>query len=257
METKNIQMAAKRFGMTLRKNSPTILTGLAVGGLFGTVVLAVKATPRAMEILEQEELARYEDTPITPIETIKLTWKCYVPTVIMGAVTTGCIIGANSIHLRRSAALASAYSITEAALKEYQAKVVETIGENKAKKIKDEIAKETIEKNPVGNREVIITGKGDMLCYDKISGRYFKNNIEQLRRVQNDLNHKLISEMFISLNELYCEIGLAPIKIGSELGWNVDSLIDFSFSSMLSEEGEPCLVVDYLVGPREDYRHMY
>lgn len=255
MKTKEIQTTLRKTGLMLKKNSPTILTGLAVGGLFATVALAIKATPRAIQILENAESK--VEKPIKPMETIKLTWKCYIPTGLMGLATTGCIIGANSINLRRSAALASAYSITEAALKEYQAKVVETIGETKARKIKDEIAAERLKKDPVTNKEVIITGKGDMLCYDKISGRYFKNNIEQLRRVQNDLNHNLISEMFISLNEFYYAIGLPGIKIGEELGWNVDRLIELSFSSMLSEEGEPCLVIDYCIGPRESFRELF
>ena len=62
-------------------------------------------------------------------------------------------------------------------MKEYQAKVVETLGEAKARKIKDEIAKDKVKNDPISNKEVIITGKGDMLCYDVLSGRYFKNNI--------------------------------------------------------------------------------
>jgi len=49
-----------------------------------------------------------------------------------GAATIMCVVGSNSINARRVAALASLYSITETALDEYKAKVVETIGETKS-----------------------------------------------------------------------------------------------------------------------------
>ncbi|MFR8351429.1 MAG: DUF6353 family protein [Blautia obeum] len=45
--------------------------------------------------------------------------------------------------------------------------------------MKDAVAKDKVEKNPVVTREVIITEKGNTLCYDAISGRYFKSDIEK------------------------------------------------------------------------------
>jgi uncharacterized membrane protein len=45
-------MIVKKFGGALSKNSPTILTGLGVIGLFSTVYAAVDATPKALAILE-------------------------------------------------------------------------------------------------------------------------------------------------------------------------------------------------------------
>jgi len=255
MNVKSIQTLTKGLGIHIKKNSPTILTGLSVAGLITTAVLAVKATPKALELIQAAEDAELRE--LTKLETIKVTWKCYIPAAIMGSVTVGCMIGAHSISARRNAALASAYSIADTALKEYHNKVVETLGENKARKIKDELAQDKLKKDPVANKEIIVTGKGDMLCYDALSGRYFKNNIENLRRIQNDFNRNLINEMYVSLNEIYYAMGLPGIKVGDELGWNVDTMIEFHFSAQLTEEGEPCIVVDYLVGPKEEFRHLY
>jgi hypothetical protein len=171
----------KRLGKLITKNSPTILTGLSVAGLVSTVIMAVKATPKAMRILDEAriqngmvELAEDNNsitinTGIPVKDAIRLTWKCYIPTAIMGGLTIGCIIGSNSINLRRNAALAGLYSLTETALKEYKAKVIETIGEKKERDIRDEVAKERIHKNPVSDNEVVITGYGETLCYDFLS----------------------------------------------------------------------------------------
>jgi hypothetical protein len=241
-----IHKAIQKIAAGFSKNSPTILTGVSVAGLIATTVLAVKATPKALRLIKDEQNRR-EDTcmvsqtvepdPLTKMETVKLTWQCYLPAAGVAAVTIACIIGSNSINLRRNVALASVYSITEAALKEYQAKVIETVGENKAKKISDDIAKDAIEKNPVSSKEVIITGKGEALVYDTLSGRYFKSDIDKIRRVQNEFNRRLMDEMFITLNELYYELGLSSIKLGDDIGWDVDQgMVEFNFSSQLNRQ---------------------
>lgn len=262
MKSTGIKQVTKTVGQAVSQNSPTILTGLSVAGLVSTVVLAVKATPKALRLFKEELDYREEsdDYPefgsLTKKEIIQTTWKCYIPTVVMGGVTVACMVGANSINLRRNAALASVYSLSEAALKEYQAKVIETIGEKKEQTVRDEIAKDRVERDPKSNKEVIITGQGNVLCYDSISGRYFKSDIEKIRKLQNDLNHQLISEMWVSINDVYYELGLKATKIGDDIGWNVDTLIEFDFSTQLADDGTPCVVIDYSVGPRYDYRKL-
>lgn len=244
------QPLTKKIGEVVTKNSPVILTGLGVAGVVTTTVMAVQATPKAMQLIRERE----EKEKLGKVEMIKTSWKCYIPTAVMGGFTIACIISAHNINHKRNAALASLYSLTEKSIKEYQAKVVETIGENKERKIKDEIKQDTLTKNPVHTKEIIITGKGEMLCYDTLSGRYFKNDIEQIRRVQNDLNYSLRSDMWMSLNDLYYGLGLSAINLGDDIGWSVDDPIDIEFSSMLSSEGEPCLVLDFRTQPTPKYR---
>lgn len=254
-------LAVRKISNSLIKNSPTILTGFGVGGLISTVVMAVSATPKAIEILDEEmfdrelnSLEKYGSPiqPLTKKEIISLTWKCYIPTVLMGAATIGCIIGANSIHLRRNAALVGLYSIAETTLKEYQAKVIETLGEKKEQLIKEEILQDRVINNPPKENQIIITGKGDTLCYDSLSGRYFKSDIEKIRRIQNDFNRSLISEMYKTLNEFYDELGLEGTELGRNMGWTTEfGLLDISFSAKLTPDNLPCIVLDYRIGPRK------
>lgn len=262
MKTEGLKLATQKLGRFISRSSPTILIGLSVAGLVTTVILAVKATPKALLLIDETqeymmgEGKKYPLVTHTKLEIVKLTWRCYLPAAAMGIVTIACIIGANSINLRRNAALASVYSLTEATLKEYQAKVVETFGESKAKKIKNEIATDQLKKNPVVDEtELLLTGHGMTLCYDIISGRYFRSDIESIRKVQNELNNQLLGgDMYLSLNDLYYALGLPNIKIGDELGWVVDDgLLEFSFSSQLTPGGIPCLVLDHSLFPRYGY----
>jgi hypothetical protein len=277
METKGITQVAKNLGGMISKNSPTILTGVAVAGLVTTTILGIRATPKALSIIDNHVFELYEECmlgekkvgnpsdisfdewlgdndPLNIISkgnVIKLTWKAYLPTIVMGVVTISCIIGANHISLRRNAALASLYGITEAAFKEYQSKVVETIGKNKELKVRDEISADHVKRNPPGQKEVIFTGRGEVMCYDSISGRYFKSDIEQIRRSVNELNRNLLSDMFLTLNEFYDAIGLSGTSLGDQMGWDIDKgMLEINFSTQLTEENEPCLVLNYKVEPR-------
>lgn len=250
MNSNGLQQIPKKIGQVLAKESPSILTGVGAVGVISTAVMAVRATPKAMIILDEERYVRAREDrlsrPLSKKEIFLLTWKCYVPTIIMGGMAIACIIGANSINLRRNAALASVYGLTEAALKEYQDKVVETFGETKAQQVKDSIAKDRVEKTPPSPDKIIKTGKGETLCLDPYSSRYFKHDIEKIRKVINELNRDLLNDDFVSLNDVYYALGLPETKLGVDMGWHIsDGLIEFDFSSQLTRDGEPCLVLDF------------
>lgn len=256
MKNSNVTNLIKSVQFTLTKHSPEILTGLGIAGMITTTVLAVKATPKAMRICEAEKLDRtnnYIEEP-TKIEYVKACWKCYIPAAVTCGMSIACLIGASSVNVRRNAALATAYKLSETALNEYKEKVVETIGEKKEKSIKDAIAKDKVEKDPVNQQNIIVTGKGETLCYDGLFGRYFKSDMDKLKKIENDLNLRLRNENYISLNEFYYEVGLDGVGAGDDLGWNIErGYLELHFSSQLASDGTPCLVVGFDTPPRYDY----
>lgn len=239
---------------TLSKHSPEILTGIGVAGMITATVLAVKATPKAMWLIEEEK-DRLETDKLTALETVKTAWKPYIPAVVTGAASIACIVGASSVNARRNAALATAYQVSRTALSEYKTKVVETIGEKKEKVIRDKVAQDKVEKLPVNNTEIFVTEKGETLFLDPLSQRYFKSDIEKVRKITNDLNYRMMNEMYISLNEFYNELGLPGTKMGDDLGWNINTsgLIEIEFSSQITDDGQPCIVLEYMVEPRYDF----
>lgn len=255
----------KRAANFIAKNSPHILTGLGCAGLVSTAILTAKATAQVykednfnMQVTEhqlekaifnndeelEEELTNKLYTMHKPSRMLKLYWKYYIPPIMMGATSIACIIGANTVSTRRQAALATLYSISEVTLNDYREKVTEMIGKSKAQKIEDEVVQKRLDDNPVSKNEVIITGKGETLCFDTFSGRYFNSDIETIRRIQNDLNHDLMGAMWVPINDFYYTLGLGPVKMGEEIGWTTDELIDITFTSKIADDGRPCLVID-------------
>lgn len=258
----NLPKIVKDVQLTVVEHSPEILMGIGIAGMISTTILAVRATPKALRLIDEkkeeiENEVEHSVEKLPPVEVVKACWKCYIPAAVTGTVSVACLISANSINTRRNMALATAYALSETALKDYREKVVETVGEKKEQIIRDAVAKEKLERDPVRNKEIIVTEKGNTRCYDVVSGRYFTSDIDKLKKVENELNRRMRDEMYISLNEFYYEIGLNPTKIGDDLGWNIDDgYIDLDFSSQLDDSGTPCLVVDYRVTPRYDYRKL-
>lgn len=262
MNTNGLTKIVKSVRTAAKKHSPEILTGLGIAGMVTTAVMAVRATPKAMILLNKAEMEKNIDRSdeegiayLTPIETVKAAWKCYIPSMIVGGISIGCLIGASSVNARRNAALATAYALSESTLKEYQEKVIEEVGERKEREVRDKIDKDKIDQKPVSKSEVIITDAGDVLCFEKLSGRYFKSSMDKLKKAVNEINRQMRYDMYVSLNEFYYEIGLEGTEIGDMLGWNIDKgYIELDYSSHLADDGTPCLVIGYSVLPQYEFR---
>ena len=254
MSKQNASRVVHAIKDTFEKRTPEILIGIGIAGMITTTVLAVKATPKAILLLnDRKDELETESLPIT--EVVKTTWKCYIPAAVTCGASIACLIGASSVNLKRNAALATAYKLSEAALSEYRDAVVETIGEKKERDIRDKVAEKRVKKNPVTKSDVIVTGNGMTLCFDAISGRYFQSSMQKIESAKNKINERMLCENYVSLNDLYEELGMEYTKIGDDLGWNIfgDGLLDISFSSQLADDGTPCLVMDYSVAPRYNY----
>ena len=253
MDKSNITNIIKGIKASISRHSPEILTGIGIAGMVTTTILAVKATPKAIKLIEAEKQAKHVDA-LSPVDTVKTVWKCYVPAVMTGVSSIACLIGSNAINAKRNAALTTVYTLSEMARNEYKEKVIETIGEKKERTIKEKVDAERIKRDPVSKKEVIITEKGTTLCYDHVFGRYFKSDIDIINRAMNKINREIVINMYASLNDFYAELGLSPVEMGYDLGWNIDDgTIEIEPSSQLADDGTPCLVIDYSVSPKYNY----
>ena len=57
----------------LTDNAPEILIGFGLAGMLTSTIMAVKATPKAMDIIKEEE--DYLNRDLTKAEKVKLAWK--------------------------------------------------------------------------------------------------------------------------------------------------------------------------------------
>lgn len=256
-----IKRSLKNFGKTLNKHSPELLTAAGIAGGVTTVVLVAKEAPIVKEKLDELHVELAErDEELTKAQILweetKVAVPVYAPAIITGAASVACLTGSCNISTKRTAALATAYEITATNFNEYKKKAKEVLGETKTEKLEAAIAKDKVEKNPPKSNEVILDGD-ECLFYDSLSGRYFKSTADKVRRAENKLNKQLRQEMWISLNDLYYELGIPSSKLGDEMGWNIDEEIDIYFNSIVAPGDVPCLVMEFMCKPRFDYRNLH
>ena len=103
MHKPNIKAAYNAVKKSTIKHSPEILTGIGIAGMVTTTVMAVRATPKALRLIDNAELKKanetnipYEGHNLSKTEIIKVTWRCYIPAGVTGILSVVCLIGASS-----------------------------------------------------------------------------------------------------------------------------------------------------------------
>lgn len=277
---------------TVAEHKDTALAVVAVVGLFSSVYMAYKAGPKVEEQLEDAEADKYEREYDKIVETIdfgdepdvrparihelaeermELTWKekapiifkVLWPTVLSVALTTTCIVLSNRISVKRNAALAAAYALSETNLKDLQDKIVETEGKRKLDKLEDAVTEDQVKRNPPPMDESLIfnTGNGTTLCQDYYTKRYFYSDAEKIRQAITRFNKKIHSWDEASQNEWYDEIDLEHIPYGYNMVLDeemlekktTDGILEDNFTSVLLDESVPVLVVRLNVDFRPKY----
>lgn len=250
---------AKKILKFASDNSPTILTSIGVGGVITTAILAAGGAYKASGIiLDEQAFLDKRPTPgtmngqpphqLSRKEKAQLTWMYYLPAAGSVVLTCGAIIGANRVADHRTAAMAAAFTISEKALVEYKDKVVETFGKTKGDRVHDAVIQDRVTNAPVPQSLIVMTGQ-KQLCFDAWSGRYFHSTMEDLKKAMNDLNHRILSDNYASLTDLYNLIGLESTTGSDDIGWNVDKLLDIHFTTCISPEQIPAISMDYRVEP--------
>ena len=236
---------------------PEILTGIGIATFTTAVVLSGKATIKAYLIVEKENQTRKdEDQPeLTKKEILMLTWKCYIPTGITTISGIACVAGASYLNFKRNTALAAAYSLAQTSANEYRDKVMEMIGEEKEGEIRSSLNQDVLNKNALGEKHIYRTRTGETLCYDPWSGRYFRSDVNELRRIANELSMVLMRQDFVYLNDFYDELGgeMDRTKPGGDYGWDVNHgglPLEMKFETNMANNGEPCVVLDFVNPPR-------
>ena len=247
----------KSSSLFLKRNSSTILTCIGAVGVVATSAMAVKATSKAVAILEEAKKEKGED--LTVLETVKVAGPAYIPSVLLGASTIACIFGVNALNKRQQASLMSAYALISNSYKEYKDKVEQLYGEEASDQIREEIAKTKFEDmsdiEPMHEEEV--------LFFDDFSMQFFYSTVEEVLSAEHRFNENFMMSGSACLNEFYDMIGLPRIEAGYQLGWvaysgNEDGgicKVKFEHQKMILGDDVECYAITMPILPSEDYMY--
>ena len=242
-----------RASLYVRRNAPTILTCAGGIGVVATSVMAVKATPKALQLLEEAKAEKGDD--LTKLEVVAVAGPAYIPAMVTGVATIACIFGANVLNQRQQVSLASAYALIDNSYKEYKKKVEELYGKEANAQVQQEITKDKY-------KEIDIQKEGDeLLFYDEFSGRYFNATMERVLIAEYQINRELHNTGRDTLNHFYELVGLNPIDGGDALGWSEDSnyerywqsWLDFRHNKVVIDEGLECYIITMFEEPYVEF----
>lgn len=222
------------------RNSSTILTVIGSTGVILTSILSIKATPKALKIIEEVKKEKDEEK-LSMVETVKVAWKPYIPAIISGATTISCIIGSNYINKKTQESLLSAYLLLDNYRKKCHMKSVDRSIENRViaskydKNTKLDASKE--------------------LFFDYQSMRYFQSTFDELEKVKSILNDKLINDGFVCLNDMYDILHMKHVPYGYQLGWGamenqkIGYGLDFVYENTVLDDGLECNIFTIVTDP--------
>jgi hypothetical protein len=247
-----------RTGLKLRKHSPEILLAAGVVGVVTSGVMACKATLKVEEIIDDaknkidmihtvsadpdmnekySEEDSKKDLAIVYTQTAVKLVKLYGPSVALGVVSLGCMIGSNRILNKRNVALAAAYTAVDKSFKEYRGRVIERFGKQLDKELKYGIKAEEVEEVSVDEKGKETTQKTtlevmDPNAYSPYSIVFDDGNTGWdpdpeltkyfLIQQQNWANDRLKAKGHLFLNEVYDMLGAKRTKAGAQVGWVYD-----------------------------------
>lgn len=236
----------------LKKHSSTILTVVGSTGVVATAVLAVKATPKALVLLDEAKKEKGED--LTPMEAVKVAWKPYIPAAITGFSTIACIFGANYLNVKNQASLMSAYALLDSSYKEYRNKVVELHGEEADTNVKHEIVKAKYNGEEIDDPD-------KMLFFDYYSMHFFESTMDNVLRAESEFLKMLEYRTYACINEYYDILALPHVEFGYQLGWfasesndpyNCEEL-EFNYETCKMADGTECCIITTNMPPTADY----
>lgn len=266
----------KQAGKSVAENSPAILTAIGVTGTITTAYLAAKAAFQSVDVLREAEEAKKEEhfsdvsdpetgepveqefEGLTTQEKIEAVWELYAPAAVSCALTVTAIICSNRISDRRTAAMASAYSVVKESYAEYRAKNTEKIGKKKEQEIRDEIAQDRINRMPVSKSTLLVTKRGgETLIKDAWSGRFFNSSRTLVDKAVNEFNSQVNKDGYASLSEFWGLLDIPPTSESDYIGWTSNKLLEIDWSGVIDEDDEPALCFTFKTLPDARFASAY
>lgn len=259
----------------LTQNASNILTGIGLVSMTGATVLAVKGTPKAMLKIEKlraelpdvvcdEEGNEVDPVKLTPTQILKEVWIDYLPAAACLAGGIACILIAKRIDAAKIAALASTAALLDEKL-QLRERAMEKLEPAEREKVQEKLDQTLLEEagNPPWNSTElapVTVEEGQegrtMLCFESLSGQYFRSNPDKIHQAVAHFNSYLASSSMVAygahatVNDWLDLLDLETTNLFGALGWTAEHMFEVRLDTRLNEVDMPVLVVNYARQPK-------
>lgn len=246
-----------KFKINWKKVVPIGLTVLSTGGMVLTTVLAVKATPKVLDDIqelkaEKKEISEvYMDNELhchiyyeqpSKKELLHIYAKRYWPALMTGIATVACMASATILSQKSQASIAGAYALASDSFKRYRKSAKNVFGEDADEKIIDDVEAHMTKCERryisapnfmIGNTSLNESDEEERLFLDVYSNRYFYSTLSRVIEAEYHTNRNLALGAEVSLNDFYDFLGIDKIS-GGDLLWSIcDDYLWIDFDNQL------------------------
>ena len=211
-----------------------------IAGTFVTTCLAVEAGYRSCDTVRRVKAeAESEGKDISKKDIVVACAPHFTLAAVSLAATTACGIAGHVSANREIAASSALAAASDLALNEIRDGLKKKLGNEKAELMEGDIHRDTVIEHMPYEDKITITPYGADPIYDAFCDRWFTGSVEHIKKVQNEMNKRIINEIYVEFNEVYAELGLKEAELGRGIGWDTAHFIDFDFKSYLDDYGHP------------------
>lgn len=272
LNLKNFKSCIGHCKNSMEKHLPELLAGTGVTLLIASGINAVLVTPKASKALEEKKDICHKDK-LTIKEVATTAGKYYVMPITGALLGASCIFASVTTSNKRYLAMSSAYSFVADSFATYKDKVIETVDENTRKVIDDKYLEAKVDKNEANKEsktsQIITIGDGEVDAILGYNGQKFRINPNNIQKVINQIDYRLIHYDGVSVNEVIDFLNDATLTKELEktnkdyaIGWSSEDVImdpetgHPHFEIMLDSRvinNKPYLVLDWRTDPVDNY----
>ncbi len=225
----------------IKRNASTILTILGAVGMGATVALAIKATPKAHEKLEEKK-KEVQREQLTIQETVETCSHDYIPMAATGIASLACFFGANVLSRKQQASMASAYTALASLYEGYRKQVRTICGE----KTDEEMQRAMVQEAKDAEDDLPPWGELQSFYLDFTdTPEFFERTMEEVLEAEYSINRYFALKHRITVNEFMDIMHLPAVDGGDVIGWRADAAdvesgfawIDFDNRRRFTDEG--------------------
>lgn len=232
-----------------------VLYPLVIAASFvGAAVIGAMTAPRIKKTSKDVvEAVKSKDVKKTAKATAHLILSVSPIAIYAGTmVYTGLRIYNKEVE--RANELAGLLASATSTLRIYKETIKEELSPEDASKIVKKVADKKLQQTPEGeNTVVVLESESNVLFFDELSGRYFKSTYNEVEAAVNRVNHEIINNCYISLSDFYDEIGLEITSFSDEVGWDIDALVELDYTSTITTDKKPCIVISFRCPPQTNF----
>lgn len=247
----------------IMKAMPTVLFISGIVGVFVSEGFAIAGTIKAEKILreqktilkpgedpdkvvlykhtndkgfeESQEIAVCETKKEYVLETVKTTWKCYVPAIITTTLTISALIASRRMTTKQIALLSSTVAGAGSLVSRYRNEIRNFSGEEILEKVDKAVAeKEIVNAKPpvintsglVSNESFDLSEDGDYIFFDPFTKVKFRSTKLAVLGAKYYLNRNFALGGSVPLSMFYAFLGMELPEEYNYAGWDVGTMED-------------------------------